>query len=150
MLKYSLMFNSPPGFASVSLRHGESSGWLSHYVTYSITDSADTSADISADSAAHACPNHASIHRLGFQGRIPAVCRPKWLLSIWHSSESFMVFSPLVHAAFTSLTSLFAIQIGDWDVSRVEDFSCLCYDDLWNQIGGADSFNEPINWNTGT
>ena len=61
-----------------------------------------------------------------------------------------MVFSPLVHAAFTSLTSLFAIQIGDWDVSRVEDFSCLCYDDLWNQIGGADSFNEPINWNTGT
>ena len=61
-----------------------------------------------------------------------------------------MVFSFFVHAAFTSLTSLFAMQIGDWDVSRVEDFSRLFYVGSWNVIAGADSFNEPLNWNTGT
>ena len=61
-----------------------------------------------------------------------------------------MVFSFFVHAAFTSLTSLFAIQIGDWDVSRVEDFSYLFVDGSWNPVDGADSFNEPLNWNTGT
>ena len=51
---------------------------------------------------------------------------------------------------FVSLTTLFAIQIGDWDVSLVPDFSKLFVDDSLNAVSGADSFNEPLNWDTGT
>ncbi|EJK53998.1 hypothetical protein THAOC_26458, partial [Thalassiosira oceanica] len=40
--------------------------------------------------------------------------------------------------------------IGNWDVSRVADFSRLFVDNSWNSISGADAFNEPINWNTGS
>ncbi|EJK44186.1 hypothetical protein THAOC_37298 [Thalassiosira oceanica] len=40
--------------------------------------------------------------------------------------------------------------IGDWDVSRVEDFSRLFVDDSFDSITGAAEFNEPINWDTGS
>jgi hypothetical protein len=39
--------------------------------------------------------------------------------------------------------------MGDWDVSRMTDFSSLFLDDSWAQITGADTFNETINWDTG-
>ena len=42
------------------------------------------------------------------------------------------------------------MQIGDWNVSLVPDFSYLFLDDSsFSDITGADSFNEPINWDTG-
>ena len=47
------------------------------------------------------------------------------------------------------IISLFAIQIGDWDVSRVPDFSYLFLDENNFSFYGADAFNEPIDWNTG-
>ena len=47
------------------------------------------------------------------------------------------------------IISLFAIQIGDWDVSRVPDFSYLFLDEYGEAISGYETFNEPINWNTG-
>ena len=50
---------------------------------------------------------------------------------------------------FASLISLFAIQIGDWDVSSVPDFSDLFLGDSYSLINGAAAFNEPINWDTG-
>ncbi|EJK45727.1 hypothetical protein THAOC_35645 [Thalassiosira oceanica] len=40
--------------------------------------------------------------------------------------------------------------IGDWDVSRVEDFSRLFVNNSYNSIPGAAAFNEPINWSTGS
>ncbi|EJK49505.1 hypothetical protein THAOC_31617 [Thalassiosira oceanica] len=41
--------------------------------------------------------------------------------------------------------------IGDWDVSRVTDFSDLFIDtSSCSIIAGAESFNEPINWDTGS
>ena len=55
--------------------------------------------------------------------------------------------------AFVSLTNpFFAIQIGDWDVSQVENFDLLFIpdDDYYNPFPGSDTFNEPINWDTGT
>ena len=57
---------------------------------------------------------------------------------------------PLSIVASVPLTSLFAMQIGDWDVSSLADFSRLFIDDSWKRIDGADSFNEPLNWDTGT
>ena len=47
------------------------------------------------------------------------------------------------------LTSLLTIQIGEWDVSKMKDFSYLFLDDESAPISGADTFNEPINWDTG-
>ena len=41
------------------------------------------------------------------------------------------------------------IQIGDWDVSSVPDFSKLLVTDAYAPIPGAAAFNEPIKWNTG-
>ncbi|EJK65095.1 hypothetical protein THAOC_14098, partial [Thalassiosira oceanica] len=46
-------------------------------------------------------------------------------------------------------TSTYGGAIGDWDVSRVPDFSKLFLDDSYDPVPGADSFNEPINWDTG-
>ena len=42
--------------------------------------------------------------------------------------------------------------MGEWDVSLVPDFSWLFIkdEDLNRVITGADSFNEPLDWNTGT
>ena len=40
--------------------------------------------------------------------------------------------------------------MGDWDVSRVESFNELFVDEGYNPFPGADSFNEPLNWDTGT
>ncbi|EJK64311.1 hypothetical protein THAOC_14969 [Thalassiosira oceanica] len=40
--------------------------------------------------------------------------------------------------------------IGEWDVSSVEDFSKLFINDFWVPIDGADTFNEALNWNTGS
>ncbi|EJK52759.1 hypothetical protein THAOC_27935 [Thalassiosira oceanica] len=40
--------------------------------------------------------------------------------------------------------------IGDWDVSRVEDFDGLFVNNYYNSIPGAAAFNEPINWDTGS
>ena len=49
------------------------------------------------------------------------------------------------------ITTLFAMQIGDWDVSRVTDFYRLFVDDSLHALAvtGADTFNEPLNWDTG-
>ena len=47
------------------------------------------------------------------------------------------------------LTSLLTIQIGEWDVSNTTDFTKLFIDDSYQPISGADTFNEPINWDTG-
>jgi len=44
---------------------------------------------------------------------------------------------------------LLTIQIGDWDVSNVEDLSRLFLDDSDAPISEAAAFNEPINWDTG-
>ena len=35
-------------------------------------------------------------------------------------------------------------------MSSVEDFSRLFVEDNWRAISGADTFNEPINWDTGS
>ncbi|EJK49253.1 hypothetical protein THAOC_31893 [Thalassiosira oceanica] len=40
-------------------------------------------------------------------------------------------------------TSVHGGAIGNWDVSRLTDFSFL-----FDSFSGADAFNEPINWNT--
>ncbi|EJK63918.1 hypothetical protein THAOC_15398 [Thalassiosira oceanica] len=40
--------------------------------------------------------------------------------------------------------------IGEWDVSSVDDFSRLFVDDSDDPIDGAATFNEPLNWDTGS
>ena len=47
-------------------------------------------------------------------------------------------------------TPLFAIQMGDWNVSRLQDFSALFLVRSDITFRGADLFNEPLNWDTGT
>ena len=47
------------------------------------------------------------------------------------------------------LTSLLTIQIGEWDVSKMKDFSFLFLDASYSTISGAATFNETINWDTG-
>ena len=48
------------------------------------------------------------------------------------------------------LQTRFAIQIGDWDVSRVTNFFGLFVDYTGgNPTPGAETFNEPLNWDTG-
>ena len=42
------------------------------------------------------------------------------------------------------------LQIGEWDVSRVQGFNELFVDLSAIPFPGADSFNEPLNWDTGT
>ena len=39
--------------------------------------------------------------------------------------------------------------MGDWDVSRMTNFSKLFVTDLDVALPGADTFNETINWDTG-
>ena len=60
---------------------------------------------------------------------------------------------------FVFLTSLLTIQIGEWDVSKMTDFSLLFLDASsnpsfgaqisGNPIFGAATFNETFNWDTG-
>ena len=64
-------------------------------------------------------------------------------------SPSFIMFSPLVYQRICITKISFEIKIGDWDVSRVENFSGLFLDSNEDPVAGADSFNEALNWNTG-
>ena len=47
------------------------------------------------------------------------------------------------------LTSLLTIQIGEWDVSKMTDFRSLFATASDVAVPGADTFNEPIDWDTG-
>ena len=62
---------------------------------------------------------------------------------LWCSSMHGLVTTLLF------LMSLLTIQIGEWDVSNMTDFSYLFLDASWVAVPGADTFNEAINWDTG-